>query len=174
MKLVQLSSTVMFYFVRLLAVLYLLTGFYTALALLLHRLGMAGGLISIEGNRFVIFYPAGSSAFLMGDYTFEYLSGALGVIFVYGTFFWLLGDVLSAFRQSKLFTHTAVRQLTRFYVLNLIGPPVVFLLMLLFSVNETAALVILFLHFIIGIFSFFMAAIFKQGLSLQEQQDFTI
>jgi hypothetical protein len=174
MKTTRFISTASFYITRVLALAYLATGSYAALALICYRFNHATGLMSVADQHFEIYYPATKTGFLIGDYEFGYIASSLAVVFLYGLFFWLLGDVFTAFRQHKLFTVIAVKQLSRFYLFNIIAPPVVLLLMAIFSIDEVAAKVILVLHFVIGIFAYFMAAIFKQGLSLQEQQDFTI
>jgi hypothetical protein len=56
-------------------------------------------------------------------------------------------------------------------MVNVIVPVVIMLLLLIFKQEVEDIVRITFLHLIIGVFAFFMAAIFKQGLVLQEEQD---
>ena len=88
-------------------------------------------------------------------------------------FLWLLSGVFHAFKQVKLFTAKGVVQLSRFYITNLLVPFLFLLLFLLFRNEMSDLLRIILLHVIIGVFAYFMAAIFKQGLLLQEEQDLT-
>jgi hypothetical protein len=99
---------------------------------------------------------------------------AMLTFLLYGLFFWLLSDIFKTFRQPKLFTPSGVNRLKRFYVGNL-TIPILMLLVLAVSGDEVANLVsVTFLHMILGVFAFFMAAIFQQGLLLQEEQDLTL
>jgi hypothetical protein len=83
----------------------------------------------------------------------------------------LLSGVFHAFKQDRLFTKNGLLQLSRFYMVNVIVPVVIMLLLLIFKQEVEDIVRITFLHLIIGVFAFFMAAIFKQGLVLQEEQD---
>ena len=91
----------------------------------------------------------------------------------YGLFLWLLSGVFHAFKQTKIFTRKGVLQLSRFYMINLIVPFVFLALIAVFGEEMIDIVRIILLHLVIGVFAFFMAAIFKQGLVLQEEQDLT-
>lgn len=174
MKTVRLTATVLFYISRAGAYLFLGTAFYAAAVVLLYYYMAAQWLpIEVKGQYFTLFYPFTTKAFLLGDYTASYLFTNLSIVIFYGFFLWLLSDVFRAFRQQKLFTEKSVARLSRFYITNLIVP-VLFLMLVLIFQNEMSDLIrIIFLHLVIGVFAFFMAAIFKQGLILQEEQDLT-
>jgi hypothetical protein len=174
MKTVRLIATILFYLSRLGAVAVLATAVYASVILLLHYTTGANNLpIKIEEGHFTIYYPFTHQAFLLGDYTSVYLFSNLVIVVFYGVFLWLLSGVFHAFKQKKLFTPKGVAQLSRFYITNLIVPFLFFLLFLIFK-NEMSDLIrIIFLHLVIGVFAFFMAALFKQGLVLQEEQDLT-
>jgi len=170
MKIVRFISSALFALTRFLSLIYFATGIYGIVALA----SGSPSLVDIADERFVIYYPFTESPFLLGDYNQLYILEMFGVVLIYGLFFWLLSGVFSAFRQPKLFTIDGVRKLSRFYILNLVVPPLALLLMLIFSITEVPAQLIAVLHIIIGVFAFFMAAIFRQGLNLQNEQDYTI
>jgi Protein of unknown function (DUF2975) len=174
MKTVRFTASILFYLSRVSAVLFLTTGFYAIAVVLLSHYTSAQWLpITIEQGHFAIFYPFTKKTFLLGDYTASFLFTNLFTIAFYGFFLWLLSDVFRAFRQQKLFTQKGVMRLSRFYVTNLVVPVWFLLLVLLFQNDMTDLIRIMFLHLVIGVFAFFMAAIFKQGLILQEEQDLT-
>jgi purine-cytosine permease-like protein len=64
-------------------------------------------------------------------------------------------------------------KLSRFYLTNLIVPAAFLVLLAFFGHEIIDILRITLLHLVIGVFAYFMAAIFKQGVHLQEEQDLT-
>jgi hypothetical protein len=176
MKSVQIVANVLHYFTKMASLLFLTTAIYAFIILFLSLYTQIGGLpIEIKSNgSFVILFPFTETPFLLGDYTVSYFLVSTSTIALYGLFLWLLSCVFKAFRQQKLFIPKSVSRLERFYLFNL-SVPTVFLLFLAFSGQEIRdAIIIVFLHLMIGVFAFFMAAIFKQGLLLQEEQDLTL
>lgn len=174
MKTVRFIAAILFYVTRIAAYLFLGTAAY-ATAVVLLSLGQAASWLPIEitGTYFTIFYPFTRMPFLLGDYTLSYLFTYLFTITFYGFFLWLLSGVFYAFKQPKLFTAKGVVQLSRFYLTNLIVPFVFLFLLLVFKDEMNDLVRIMFLHLVIGVFAYFMAAIFKQGLVLQEELDLT-
>ena len=174
MKSVRLTAGILFYLARTGALLIFVIAMYATVVIVLSHYSTATWLpIQIEGNHFTIFYPFTKAPFLLGDYTASYLVPNLAIVVFYGLFLWLLSDVFHAFKQQKLFTAKGVAQLSRFYITNLVVPFLFLILFLVFK-NEMSDLIrIIFLHTVIGVFAFFMAAIFKQGVALQEEQDLT-
>jgi hypothetical protein len=59
-------------------------------------------------------------------------------------------------------------------VFNLVVPSLFLIILAIIGHDLRDAIIIVFLHVMIGVFAFFMAAIFKQGLLLQEEQDLTL
>lgn len=173
MNTVRFIAGFCFYLSRIGAILFLATGTYATAIFLLARYTSLNLPIKIEESTFTIFYPFTRQAFLLGDYTPSYLFTSLFTIAFYGIFLWLLGNVFRAFRQQKLFTRKAVIGLSRFYLTNFAVPVLLLLLALIVKDEMTDFIRIMFLHLVIGIFAYFMAAIFKQGLILQEEQDLT-
>jgi hypothetical protein len=93
----------------------------------------------------------------------------------YGVFFLLLSNVFNAFKQPKLFTKYGVSQLKCFYLANITLPWLTILLASIFAgkIEEGLEWVAI-IHFFLGVFAYFLAAIFKQGLELQNEQDLFI
>jgi hypothetical protein len=174
MKTVRFIASILFYISRACAVLFLITALYAAAVTLSFYYSSAGWLpITTEDGHFTIFYPFTEKPFLLGDYTFSYLFTYLFTVAFYGLFLWLLSGVFQAFKQQKLFTKKGVVHLSRFYITNLLMP-LLFLVLFFFFRDETTDIMrIMLLHLVIGVFAFFMAAIFKQGLVLQDEQDLT-
>ena len=174
MKTVRFVATVLFYLTRTLALLYFITAAYATAVLLFSTQDGTGWISIAEDNTFVIFYPFTTTPFLLGEMTTPFFTEMYVGIIAYGTFFWLLSDVFSAFRKEKIFTASSVRKLSRFYIANLTVPIVVLVLLSVLTNGENIMGMITALHFIIGIFAFFMASIFQQGVNLQDEQDLTI
>ena len=167
-------ANILFHISRVAAILLSSVVIYALIVILLSLYSHASWLpMEVTGNRFQIFYPFTKKTFLLGDYTASYLVTNFVTIAFYGLFLWFLSRVFHAFRLKKLFTTRSVNWLSRFYMTNLIAP-FLFLIVLAIWPEESSDMIrIIFLHLVIGIFAFFMAAIFKQGLLLQEEQDLT-
>ena len=168
-------ARILYYLSRAGAWLFTLVLGYIVVVLTLSTTGLVGSLpIEItKAGTFTIFYPFTRTAFLLGDYTTDYIVSSLTLLGFYTIFLWFLGDVFHAFKQHKLFTAKGVVQLSRFYITNLSLPVLFLLLVALFGQALSDMLRISFLHIVIGVFAYFMAAIFRQGLVLQEEQDLT-
>ena len=178
MRTVRIISNFLFILTRILAFPYLATALYALVVFLLLNFKPSLGLpinIIDDGTRFEILFPFTNTPFLLGDNNFPFIVEMLLFIALYGIFFWLLSDVFNAFKQKKIFTKYGVVKLSRFYIANLAVPIVVFIVLSLLSQDERSYMGgVVALHFIIGVFAFFMAAIFKQGVSLQNEQDLII
>lgn len=129
--------------------------------------------LRIINGRFELLFPFTQKIFLLGDYTPAYLLSNMITFLFYACFLWLLSNVFYVFKQVKLFTPTGVIQLSRFYITNLVFPFIFIGLLLAFGEEIMDVVQVIFLHLVIGVFAYFMAAIFKQGLLLQEEQDLT-
>jgi hypothetical protein len=173
MKTVRFTAAILFYLSRLAAIIVTSTTIYALAVILLYQNGLHALPIEVTGKNFTIFLPFSRTPFLLGDYTASYLISNLSTIAFYSLFLWLLSGVFHAFRQPKLFTHRGVGQLSRFYKTNLVMPFVFLTFLIVFGEEFIDLLRIILLHLVIGAFAFFMAAIFRQGLILQEEQDLT-
>nr|WP_294936958.1 DUF2975 domain-containing protein [uncultured Flavobacterium sp.] len=171
MKLVRIISTILFFLSRILAIAYILT----ALHLFVSVVFKLPTFELMENNRFVIQYPFTEKSFLLGsEYTFSYVTEMVLIIAFYGLFFWLLGNVFQTFRQVPLFTKQGIRNLKLFYITNLVVSPILFGLLSGFSNEDMPFLAMIVAHAIIGIFAYFLMAIFNEGVGLQNEQDLYI
>lgn len=174
MKSVRIVANILYYLTRVAAIIYVITALYTLAVVLLSASGAAAPM-HVDRDRFEIYYPFTTAPFLLGDYNTSFLTMMILLISFYALFLWLLSNVFNAFRQAKLFTPAGVRRLSRFYLTNLTVPVICLIAAILFYQEVASDIaMITFLHIIIGVFAFFMAAIFKQGLLLQEEQDLTL
>jgi Protein of unknown function (DUF2975) len=172
MKPVPIISKILYFVTRLLAILYLTTFTHTAIAFAFKTASLY---IRENGEKFTIFFPFTQKPFLLGRYNTPYIVFEFtGVLFFYGIFLWLLSHVFDTFAQPKLFTEKGYKRLKWFYLYNLIVPIVSLFLMSIYSRVDGTAVIITSLHCFLGIFAFFLAAIFKQGLKLQTEQDLII
>ncbi|MCD2424917.1 DUF2975 domain-containing protein [Niabella pedocola] len=169
MQKVRVIATALLYLSRLLAVPYLATALYIIVCFLFSN-QMVHPLDG--GQRFALHYPFTSTNFLIGDeYRFIYIFEMIAFIGLYGVFFWMLGNIFKTFREQKLFTRKGVQRLKVFYLLNFLAP-LPFLIRHLADHYEVSTIVILtVLHWVLGIFAYFMAVIFSRGLQLQNEQD---
>jgi hypothetical protein len=173
MSTVRFIARILFLLSRIAALVIMVVALY-AIAVVLLSLFTNSSAVPIQvsdNGTFEIFFPFTRTPFLLGDYTASYLVSNLSVVTFYGLFLWLLSDVFLAFKQPKLFTVRGVNRLSRFYITNLAMPFLFLVLLMAFGHEMIDLLRITLLHIVIGVFAFFMAAIFKQGLLLQEEQD---
>jgi hypothetical protein len=169
MKAVRVIASFLYHLTSLLSILYLLTGLYSLVVIM-----VPGMPIRVTDGVFEIYYPFTKSPFLLGDYTRSFFTTMWLTTFGYGIFLWLLSRVFKTFKQQKLFTSIGVKRLSAFYIVNLVAPITILILLAIAGQGINEMIIITGLHAILGIFAFFMAAIFKQGLLLQEEQDLTL
>ncbi len=172
MNSVKIISKVLFYFTRFLAILYFAMPAYS-LFTFLTKWGLN---IVREGKYFEVLFPFTQKPILLGDYNWAYMVfDFLAPLSLYGLFFLLASNVFKVFFQPKLFTEFGIKHLKRFYIANLTLPALMILTASVFTEIESEICSILFvLHTILGVFAYFLAAIFKQGVNLQKEQDLII
>ncbi|MGE9313420.1 hypothetical protein ACLOAU_17350 [Niabella sp. CJ426] len=171
MKKVQLISKTLFYITRLLGVLYFSMPLYSLVCL------ATGWSTEPYGNGAYmhIHYPFTQVPFLNIDNNIPYIIFEfLLPLGLYGFFFWLTGNVFKAFYQPRLFTNFGVKQLRNFYLANLAIPLPALLLSSVFAETDSIAFALVVVHSILGIFAYFMAVIFMQGVKLQNEQELFI
>lgn len=173
MNAVRFLSKILYGLSRLLAVLIFAIVVYATVVTVLFMIGPNGSypIEVLQNGTFRIFYPFTRIIFLLGDYTAGYLLSYLLTMSFYGLFLWLLSNVFHSFSQERLFTKIGAIRLSRFYIINLLVPVLFIAMVILFGQSIGDMLRIILLHLVIGAFAFFMAAIFKQGLILQDEQD---
>ena len=171
MKTTHIVSRILFYFTRLLAVVYFFLAAYSVFTL------VTGLFLTFKenGKYFQVCYPFTSHPLMLGDYNLPYiLFDFLAPLSLYGLFFLLSSNVFKIFFQPKLFTLNSVVHLKRFYLSNLFIPSIVILFAFFFVPLDNEVVLFIILHGMLGAFAYFLAAIFKQGLNLQNEQDLFI
>lgn len=171
MQIVKLVSKVLFYITRFFCF------FYVGMALdSLIALSTGWGLTLRENNKFFgVCVPFTKHVYLVGDYNLPYIIfDFILPLSLYGLFFLLLSNVFKVFFQPKLFTTNSIKHLKIFYLSNIIVPAIAVSLSAVFSLVDDIAFPLIFFHLIIGIFAFFLASIFSQGVHLQKEQDLFI
>ncbi len=171
MKQTKVISKILYYLCMFLAIGYITTFIYAVFCLLT---GL--GVTPYDQNQQLhINYPFSNEPFLNIDNNFPYIIFSFLIpMFLYGLFFWFSARLFKVFLQPRLFIKKNVKELSRFYIFNVFVP--------LFSVIIASFFVeiiapiwgLVFVHFILGIFCYFLANIFKQGLQLQDEQDLYI
>lgn len=167
----KLVSKLLFYLSRFLAGFYFLMATHSGIALL------TGWSLNVKenGRYFQVYFPFTKTPVLNGDYNIPYIFLEFLIpLSLYGLFFLLLGNVFKVFFQTRLFTNNGVTHLKRFYLSNFIIPAVMVLLVSFIDNPEIDGIMVIVLHAIIGVFAYFLAAIFKQGLALQDEKDLFI
>ena len=172
MNAVKPIAKLLLYISRLLAGIYFLTFVY-ALVTLIFKSGSLH--VSTDFKQFEILFPLTHTPFLLGFYNGQYIwLEFLPIFILYALFFLLLSYVFFTFTQPKLFTPKGYNYLRIFYLANFTVPALMLLLTELLSEASFDAWAITGFHILLGIFIFFMAAIFEQGLKIQNEQDLII
>lgn len=169
MNSVKVTAKILLYLSRLLSFLYFITFIYALISLE----GRPGSVFLHDADQqFTIYFPFTHIPFLLGFYNPMYIwLEFLPLFLLYAIFFLMLSYVFEAFTQKRLFTLRGYNHLRIFYWSNLTIPVVMLFLTELLSEASFDAWNIVGLHLLLGIFIFFMAAIFNQGLKLQDEQD---
>jgi len=171
MKTTHIVSRILFYFTRFLAIVYFFLTAYSVFTL------VTGLFLTFKdnGKYFQVCYPFTSHPLMLGDYNLSYiLFDFLAPLSLYGLFFLLSSNVFKVFFQPKLFTQNGVVHLKRFYISNLLIPSIVIFFAFFFVPLDNEVALFIILHGMLGAFAYFLAAIFKQGLNLQNEQDLFI
>ncbi|WP_264536538.1 DUF2975 domain-containing protein [Flavobacterium sp. N1736] len=171
MKTTHFVSKILFYVTRFLAIVYFTLALYSFVALI------TGWSLNFKenGKFFQIYYPFTERPLMLGDYNIPYIIfDFLSPLSLYGLFFLLSSNVFKVFFQPKLFTQNGISHLKRFYLANLLLPGITIFLASIFVSLDNEVSIFILLHFMLGIFAYFLAAIFKQGLNLQNEQDLFI
>jgi hypothetical protein len=167
MKTVRFVSKVLLAISRVLAAGYLLSFILSLVAL---STGWSLNLVE-HNSRFEICYPFTRLPFLLGEYNSGYIIMFLLLLGLYTLFFFLVSKVFTVFTQSKLFTAYGIRQLKVFYLGNLILPLLSAVLVSVVYKIESPVEILVILHMLLGVFTYFMAAIFQEGYNLQSEHD---
>lgn len=167
----KIIGSILFYITSLLGCLYLIMTLYSLLCLLTGwNTALYGGGMFLHIN-----YPLTRTPLMNVDNNLSYqvFSFLLPLAF-YTIFFLLSAQVFKLFTRRKLFKESHLLILRRYYWLNLIVPIVCTAIAAVFVTIEGGIAILIALHFILGIFIFFLSEIFQQGLHLQDEQDLYI
>ena len=161
MKKVQLISKILHFVCRVLLVLYGLTFLHALIAIVFKTSSLN---IIEEGKRFEIYYPLCKVSFLIGYFEKGYIIfGFLMILGLYAFFFNLLGNFFKAFSSKKLFIEQNHKYMIWFSYANL-GLPILAIILASFSFPITREIQVLgALHVLLGVFAYFLSAIFNQG-----------
>lgn len=171
MKTTRIISAFLFYLVRIISLFYFATTLYIIIVTSLKTTALR----ILENNRFAVCYPFTNKNFILGsEYNLAYIIEMVVTLAFYSLFFFGLSNVFKAFKQTKLFTCKGVFHLKVFYITNLLIAPIVFGIISIQPKEDFPYLAMIVAHAIIGIFAFFIAAIFQQGVNLQTDQDLII
>lgn len=171
MKRVKIISRILWVISWILAALYLATVIYAVFCLVTGLETEPYG----DGKYLHINYPFSSIHFLNIENNLPYIvCSFLLLLGFYGVFFLLAAGVFSVFFQPRLFTLPNIIRLRRFYWFNLIVPGAASISSSVFVSIESGVWALVLVHFLLGVFAYFLAAIFKQGLNLQNEQDLFI
>ncbi len=167
----KLVAKILFVLCKVLAVFYLILFIYSAFCLIT---GIRTE-VSNDGNIMHILYPFIDSNFMNVDNHLNYkIFSFLVPLGLYALFFYLASNISKVFTQEKLFTKKNLKQLRWFYVCNLLIPfPVAIIASFFVEVDESVWMLV-FVHSILGVITYFLAQIFYQGLGLQDEQDLII
>ena len=177
MKAIRLISKILRVAAAVLAGVYGLSFAYSFLVLLLNALFPAASWLPIEvlDDRFVILFPFTKIGFLTERLHWGYQLFVLVILLAYAVFFWLLGCIFSAFSDERIFTQTAVQALGYFSRASLSVPIAIFIFYAIVTMDARMGEALLaMVHWLLGIFTLFLAAIFREGYQLQQEQDLTI
>jgi len=166
-------ANMLYHLTRGLVMIYGVIAVYAISITILAKSGVKGLPLNVSGDQFTIYYPFSKTPFMLLQDERTFLVTTLLVVLFYGLFLILMLGVLDTFRQKKLFTPKGVQRLTRFYLANFFLPVIAIIILLLLGEPINDLLIITFLHIVLGIFIYFMTAIFRQGLELQIEQDLT-
>ena len=133
------------------------------------------GNFELINNRFEIKIPL-METYIKGFYDVRIITTIALTLIFYILFFYFLSIIFKTFKAETLFTKTAIRQLNNFALYNLIGSPLAFILIHILIMKHTNLrdLPTYLLHLLLGVFIFFIVAIFKKGYKVQSENDLTI
>ncbi|TWI85820.1 Protein of unknown function (DUF2975) [Lacibacter cauensis] len=159
------------FFSRVLAIAYLLMAVYSSICLTTKCFVTPYG----NGQYLHINYPFSQKPFLNVDNNASYIFFSfLLPIILYALFFLLTGNLFAVFSKTKLFTHYNLSELKKFYLFNWFIPFPAIIISSFFVEIINMIWLLAIIHCIFGIFTWMVAAIFKQGLRLQNEQDLFI
>ncbi|ASV30450.1 DUF2975 domain-containing protein [Maribacter cobaltidurans] len=134
------------------------------------------GNYEVQDGRFTIPFPLFSYFDIKGVYKTSIITSITLILIYSGGFLYSLSMILKSFKSAVLFNESALRHLNILAIINLLVFPIVYLSLRLVILNISIMNGIhnLILSLIFGVFLLFVAAIFKRGLKVQNENDLTI
>lgn len=134
------------------------------------------GNYELKDGRFTIPFPLFSYFDIKGDYKTSIITSITLILIYIGGFLYSLSMILKSFKSAVIFNSRAIRYLKILAIINLLVFPIVYLSLRLIILNISIMNGIqnLILSLIFGVFLLFVAAIFKRGLKVQNENDLTI
>ncbi|MDG3582917.1 DUF2975 domain-containing protein [Galbibacter pacificus] len=122
-----------------------------------------------------ILYPFSENPFLNLENHKPYLLfGFILPLLLYAFFFLVASNVFKVFTLDRLFTKENIKYLQLFYGINLFLPFPIAILCSFFIKIPNGIWMLSLVHFILGVFIYFLAEIFTQGIGLQDEHDLYI
>lgn len=167
----KIASRLLYYICLGLCAVYGATFIYSVFCLVTNT-----GITPYGENKYLhINFPFTEKPFLNIDNNPAYIVFSfLLVLFMYGIFFWFSAMVFRVFFQPRYFIQENIKAMKNFYVLNLFFPLPIAIVAGFFVELEGMIWILVIVHFMLGMFSLFLANIFRQGLHLQKEQDLFI
>ncbi len=167
----KIIGSVLFYITSFLGSLYLIMTVYSLICLL-----TSWNTVSYSDGMYLhINYPFTKTPLMSVDNNLSYkVFSFLLPLSCYALFFLLSAQIFKLFTRRKLFTKSHLLILKRYYWLNILLPIICTAIATIFVTIEGGIAILIAVHFILGIFVFFLAEIFRQGLHLQDEQDLYI
>lgn len=118
---------------------------------------------------------------LLGTYihgehkTNVFITVSIGLLF--GTIFlYMLSNIFETFKRETLFTQRAVKRMKDFALLNLIGSPVVYIIIhfIIMKHNHYRDIHNPIIHIVLGLLILYGTAVFRRGFEVQSEHDLTI
>jgi len=161
-------SSILFYGTRLITIGYAAFILFVIISLITHNF------VITDTNNMEMHIPF-SNAVIKGNFTPVTLIAMLGYLIFYGIFFFVLSLIFKTFSAEKLFTEKAIKHLKWFTILNLILP-FVYPISAIILKNSVSIddLIPGLLHIGLGVFAWFIVAIFRLGFTIQEENELTI
>jgi len=135
-----------------------------------------GGTVGTGNIYFRFKYPFLDQQMVTGIFSLKMFLNHLLQGFFYTLFFFSAFKIFNGMSQKILFNQEVIKWLKRFSILNIIFVPLSILNWFYnFESNfNLDILLIIFIHFLLGIMVYFIIEFFKRGFELQNQADLTI
>ena len=161
-------STYLFYFV---CISTLALGIFTGYVVFSFA---TGNFESLDG-RYKMNIPF-LGTYIHGEHkTNVFITISIGLLFA-TIFLYMLSNIFETFKRETLFTEIAVKRMNDFALINLIGSPVLYILIhfIIMKHNHYRDIHNPIIHVILGLLILYGTAVFRRGFKVQSEHDLTI